>query len=107
MQEDKGGVEHLKNKLYSRQGSQAPQDIRAPLEPSDAHAPVAWSDSAVPAKAPKPVFLTPERRMAFSTKFFIGSAVFFVLAAAGAAAFFFAGGNYVSSQNIDMQIVAP
>ena len=107
MQEDKDGVEHLKNKLYSRGQQQAPQDIRAVLEPSDAHAPVAWSDSAVPAKAPKAVFLTPERRMAFSTKFFIGSAVFFVLAAAGAAAFFFAGGNYVSSQNIDMQIVAP
>ncbi|MSR70559.1 hypothetical protein EXS62_00760 [Candidatus Kaiserbacteria bacterium] len=106
MQEDKSGVEELKNKLYSRGQEHMPHDIRAPLDPSDAHAPARWEDTPLPTTV-RPAFSAPQERMALATKFFIGSAVFFVLATIGASVFFFTGGNYISSDNIDLQIVAP
>ena len=45
--------------------------------------------------------------MKFATKFFIGSAAFFVLAIGGALIFFFSGNNYISPENIDLEVVAP
>ena len=45
--------------------------------------------------------------MKIATKFFIGSAVFFVLAIGGALIFFFSGGNYISPENIDLQVITP
>src|SRR6185369_12963552 len=42
-----------------------------------------------------------------STKFLLGSMIFFVAAIAIALLVFFGGGNVISPQNIDLQIVAP
>ncbi len=48
-----------------------------------------------------------KKRLSWSTKFLITSSVFF-LGAVGVAAYLFVyGGNTISSQNIDMQIIAP
>lgn len=106
--DDEGGVDKLRDKLYSRKGAnEGIRDIRAPLTPSEAHAPVKWEGELSP-RAPRPVREpTPKERMAMATKFLIGSIIFFLIAIGGAALFFFTGGNYISPQNIDLQIVAP
>ena len=108
MHEDKSEVEQLKDKLYSRGQEGIAQDIRAPLEQSDAYAPPVWEgQSLLRAKKSSFYAMPAGAKMSFSTKFLIGSAAFFAIAAVGATVFFFTGGNYVSSQNIDLQIVAP
>lgn len=106
-QHDEGGVDRLKDKLYSRKEKQTMQDVRSPLTPSEAHAPLAWEGELKP-RAPRLIVPpTPHERMALATKFLIGSVVFFIVAMAGALFFFFTGGNYISPSNIDLQIVAP
>lgn len=98
------GVEHLKSNLYSREHQGTMRDVRAPLSKPESEAPKRWSDSPLhPRVQPQP----PRSGMAFATKFLIGSALFFVLAALGAGFFFFSGSNYISTQNIDLQVVAP
>ncbi len=107
MQHDEGGVDHLKDKLYSRKERHTMQDVRSPLTPSEAYAPLAWEGELKPREPRLIVPPTPRERMALATKFLIGSAIFFVLAMAGALFFFFTGGNYISPSNIDLQVVAP
>ena len=111
MSHDEGGVDHMKDSLYSRKHQGGMGDVRAPLSPSESHAPVAWPSSAEAtggqARRTSIIPATPRERMALATKFLIGSAAFFVLAIGGAAIFFFSGGNYISPKNIDLQVVAP
>ncbi len=117
---DKDDIEVLKAKLYSRKGSHKPiSDIRVPLSPSDAEAPVAWPVSAEEAesqakktavkKPPLAQFtqFTMKKKMSFAAKFFIGSLIFFVLALGAAAYLFLVGGNSISPNNIDLQVVMP
>ncbi|MES2203187.1 MAG: hypothetical protein V4474_02635 [Patescibacteria group bacterium] len=110
--QDKGGVEGLKKKLYSRapENNTPMQDVRAPLPAHESETPPTWSDSkpSIPSaeegramrQASKPVGR-------WSRRFFWGAAVFFVLACGAAAYFFFGGSNFVSPNNIDLQIVTP
>lgn len=107
MQHEEGGVDHLKDKLYSRKEKHTMQDVRSPLTPSEAHAPLAWEGELKPREARLIVPPTPRERMALATKFLIGSVVFFLLAMGGALYFFFSGSNYISPSNIDLQVVAP
>lgn len=114
MAQDKEGVDGLKDRLYSRKHQGPITDVRSVLSESDAEVPVAW-------EAPPPAPMVAARKtfqggmdtakvkkgMSFSTKFFLGSVAFFVIAAAAAAYYFFGGGNFVSPNNIDLQIVAP
>lgn len=101
------GVEGLKGKLYSRKQPDGMKDVRSPLSRSEAHAPVAWQGESPRPERRLPMQSAPERHMAFATKFFIGSIIFFIVAIVGALIFFLTGGNYISPQNIDLQIVAP
>lgn len=105
MPNDEGGVDHLKDSLYSRKQKGGMQDVRAPLTASEEHAPKTWQGEPPP-RAPRPS-TTPSQRMGIATKFLIASGVFFVIAVGGALAFFFSGGNYISPNNIDLQIIAP
>lgn len=106
-----GGVDDLKKKLYSRANKAPMQDVRAPLFPNAPETPPAWADSkpslpienTTPLRAPAPA----RRGFGFAGKFFIGAVVFFVAAAGLAAYYFFGGINFVSPNNIDLQIVAP
>lgn len=112
--QDKDGVDKLKDKLYSRKHQGPMEDVRSPLSENDSHVPVAWTP-------PPPPPATAERQMfrggmdtakqkgsvAFSTKFFFISLAFFVVASIAAGYWFLAGGNFVSPQNIDLEIVAP
>ena len=112
MSRENDGVEHLKDKLYSRKHQGPIEDIRSTLSESDTDVPVAWEappPPTMPALSFEGGMDTAKRKkgMAFSTKFFIASVAFFVAAAGGAAYYFLAGGNFVSPQNIDLEIIAP
>ena len=104
-------VDELKSALYSREEPlQADVVHRTPLMPQDISVPVAWEPAQPPPKKPDTLeFLQMKKKpkMSFATKFFIGSVVFFVAAIGVATYIFFFGGNTISPQNIDMQIVAP
>lgn len=104
---EQDGVERMKGKLYSRKETHGMDDVRAPLTPSEAKAPLAWEGELRPREPRLIVPPSPRERMALATKFLIGSVVFFLIAVAGALLFFFTGGNYISPQNIDLSIVAP
>lgn len=110
--EEKDEIERLKHKLYAR-GNKAKTltDIRTPLNPSTAEAPVAWAKeeekAPEPAKRPNLYYEEPTKGMSLPAKFLLGSVGFFVLAATAAAYMFFGGGNIISPQNIDIQIIAP
>ncbi|MDO8518490.1 MAG: hypothetical protein Q7S26_04350 [bacterium] len=116
----KDALEGLKDTLYSRNppaggGPDIHPDIRTPLPHSLAEAPVAWSVVKENLNTP-PTPLTlnsmsttgnKKKHRSFASKFFIASMFFFLCAAAAAAYMFFIGGNTISPQNIDLQIVAP
>src|SRR4051812_24240709 len=118
MARDNDGVEHLKDKLYSRKRKEPAHDVRSPLSESDAHAPVAW-EPPPPAMMPSAQKVEggstsftlggsrPSEGLFFSAKFFLGLLGIFLIAGGGAAFFFFGGGHFVSPNNIDLQIVAP
>ncbi len=112
-QDEKSGVEKLKDRLYSRKESLHVEDIRTPLEVHQSDVPPGWEPTPitdpVPDSKPAPPIQPPSSTssMSLSTKFLLGSVLFFVVAAAVSAFVFFKGGNVISPQNIDLQIVAP
>ncbi len=106
-EEEAGGVEQLKSDLYSRKKAETPmQDVRAKLSHEEESAPKSWQDTT-PLSKPRMPMQSPTPGMSFATKFLIGSAIFFLIAALGATYFFLSGSNFISSQNIDVQVVAP
>ena len=113
MSRENDGVEHLKDKLYSRKHQGPIEDIRSTLSESDTDVPVAWQAPPPPPAMPARTIeggmdtTKEKKKMAFSTKFFLASVAFFVVAAGGAAFYFLGGGNFVSPQNIDLEIIAP
>ncbi len=108
--DDKGGVDGLRKKLYSR-AEDIPEHERANLTAEESDVPVAWEPrTQAPRATPQSAlrFGTPRvGGMSIAIKFLIGSVVFFVAALGFSAYYFFGGGNFISSQNIDIQIVAP
>lgn len=110
MDQEKGSVEGLKDKLYSRTNKGTVEDVRAPLTPDDRELPKAWSQdrsNELPPRERRPMAATPASRMSFATKFFIVSAGFFLAALAVGTIAFFWGPNTISPNNIDIQIIAP
>ena len=113
MARENDGVEHLKDQLYSRKHQGPIEDIRSTLSESDAQVPVAWEAPPAPPSMPKQSIeggmdtSAGKKKMAYSTKFFLGSVAFFIVAAGAAAFYFFGGGSFVSPQNIDLEIIAP
>lgn len=105
-QSDKSGVDKLKDKLYSREHAPSIEDVRAPLNEEEADVPRTWKAEET-TEAPKNLSPQTQKTMSFSTKFLIGSMIFFVAAMGIAALVFFGGGNLISPQNIDLEIVAP
>lgn len=103
----KSGVEKLKDKLYSRKESIRTDDIRTPLEVHPNEISPVWQENTPPPAADTQPLAMPPASMSISAKFFIGSIVFFLIAAGASAIVFFNGGNVISPQNIDLQIVAP
>lgn len=108
MDSGEGSVEGLKGKLYSRRNRGEMSDVRTPLSPQETEVDVSWGPPPLPPAAHAAAAASsPRRRWSVAAKFLIGSAIFFVVALAAAAYFFFGGGNFISPNNIDIQIVAP
>ncbi len=113
--EEKDAVEKLKKELYSRKERPTiGKDIRTPLSSSNVDTPRAWEQEETspekikPARPPLAEFMnTPKRGMPFAAKFLLISTLFFIAAAGVAAYFFFGGANFISPQNIDLQVIAP
>ena len=101
----------MKDTLYSREHmSEIHDELRSPLVPSkDDKLDVGWSDSKIPTLSidSPPVFTPAKKRFSFGAKFLFGAILFFVLATGAASYIFFVGGNTISPQNIDIQVLAP
>ncbi len=107
-QDEKSGVDKLKDKLYSRKDTPTMEDVRTPLEAHESDVPKSWKVDEAVSPEEAPATLAPKKHtMSLSTKFLIGSMIFFVAAIAIALLVFFGGGNLISPQNIDLQVVAP
>lgn len=107
---DNDGVEELKADLYSRSKQVGGVgDIRAPLSREAAEAPLAWqlSEDEKRRRDIGGTKFEERRRLPVARTFLFVSIGFFVVAAGAAAYIFLGGGNLISPQNIDMQIVAP
>lgn len=110
---DRSSVERLKDAIYSRTKKPFMKgDVRTPLAPSSAHAPVTWESDAPREAASlvgegRPEPLARPRGWSLPAKFLAGSIVFFGVAVGVAAWIFFGGINLISPKNIDIQIVAP
>ncbi|MEI7719634.1 MAG: hypothetical protein WCI89_00260 [bacterium] len=103
-------VDDLKSALYSRTETPDIDPVqRTSLSMQDVHVPTAWGGEQPHQKSDILQFMQMKKKqeVSFATKFFITSALFFVGAMGVAAYMFFFGGNTISPQNIDMQIVAP
>lgn len=100
---EKSSIERLKRTLYSRDEKLVPQEKRTPVSERESNVPHDWGTNVS-------FDLSPEvmaRNNSFFNKFLIGSVVFF-LASLGIAMFIFFGGiNMISSNNLDVKIVAP
>lgn len=97
----------MRKKLYSRQEADH-EEGRAPLSPIEESAPVAWVPKVAADSRPAPVLVTGQKpRISVASKFLIGSLVFFVAAAGFSAYYFLGGGNFISSQNIGVEIITP
>ncbi len=108
----KDAIDGMKDSLYSREHEpKIHLEARTPLGPEGhvEHPAVSWTDSKIVPTAPRStdVGSAGNKHVSFATKFFIGSFVFFLAAMGGAAYIFFVGGNTISPQNIDIQVLSP
>ena len=101
---DKSSIERLKRTLYSRDEKLIPKEKRTPVEGHEIDAPTNWGQ-------PKSFDISYEevkkKNNSFFNKFLIGSLVFFVVSLGVALFIFFGGINMISSNNLDIKIVAP
>ncbi len=106
----KDAISGMKDGLYSR--AHTPEvhvEERTPLATETAEkVGVGWSDGKINLPIAKlPTEAPTKDGMSFGAKFLIGASVFFVGALGVAGYIFFVGGNTISSQNIDIQVIAP
>jgi hypothetical protein len=104
MEFEKSSIERLKRTLYSRNENVIPKEKRTPVSGRETDVPKDWG-------AP-PSFDISNETMAkhnnsFFNKFLVGSTVFFLVALGIAVFIFFGGLNMISSNNLDIKIVAP
>lgn len=131
---DKDGISRLKAGLYSRtEGQEIDPNARTPLsrthekvdgiwhhhDSTPKEEPAAPQEPAAPAlqaadgtrrETPLELIARMQQRTkskSYAPLFLWGSLIFFVVAAAYASFTFFGGGNTISTENIDLQIVAP
>lgn len=108
-------VDGLKNKLYSRtEKYESHSQERTPLQREEMGVPVTWEDAkrvhdpVDPVTSLSPLAQYNKRRgMSLAAKFFVVSFLFFICMAGAAAYVLFLGGNTISTNNIDIEIVAP
>lgn len=106
---DRGRIDRLQRKLYSRKTSGEPEDERTPITKTEISVDEKWGAESTDLER----LVMAERNHkevaqgAIFKKILIGSIIFFLLAAGIAGYLFFGGANSVSGNNIDIQIVGP
>ncbi len=102
--EEEGSIERLQRTLYSRNEKVVPKEKRTPVQGRDFDVQHDWG------AAPK-IDVTYEdltkKNNAFFNKFLLGSGAFLFLSLLVAGFIFFGGINMISSNNLDIKIVAP
>ena len=100
---EKSSIERLKRTLYSRDEKVVPKEKRSHVEGEEPQVPPNWGEKPsfdMPLQIPAP-------NNSFFNKFLVGSLVFFGLSLSVALFIFFGGFNTISSNNVDVEIVAP
>ncbi|MBI2004581.1 hypothetical protein HYS79_00250 [Patescibacteria group bacterium] len=109
--DEKDAVERLKGRLYDRTAKTDVGEERTALSKKESSVPTAWSDVHARGESEDISIETPipmaKKTRSVARTFLISSMLFFVGASAVAAFMFFGGGNLISPQNIDIEIVAP
>lgn len=104
MEFEKSSIERLKRTLYSRNENVIPKEKRTPVSGRETDVPKDWG-------APPSFDISNEtmtkHNNSFFNKFLVGSTVFFLVALGIAVFIFFGGLNMISSNNLDIKIVAP
>ncbi|MFZ2621456.1 MAG: hypothetical protein WAX85_02775 [Minisyncoccia bacterium] len=103
-QSEESSIERLKRTLYSRNEYVVPKEKRTPVPEHDLDVPKSWGD--------RPFFGFSSLDMtkngsSFFNKFFVISVVFFVISLIIASYIFFGGFNMISSNNVDIKVIAP
>lgn len=104
MDPEESSIERLKRNLYSRNENLLPKEKRSTISPNELNVKSDWGDNPTfNISADEMV----KRNNSFFNKFLFGSLLFFALSL-GAAAFIFYGGiNMISSNNLEVNIIAP
>jgi hypothetical protein len=100
----KSRIERLKSALYSRNDKIVPKEKRTPVRGESADVPTDWGER------PSFEFSLEEMKKknnSFFNKFLVASVLFFILAIGVSAFMFFGGWNMISSNNVDIRIIAP
>src|SRR3989344_5544573 len=104
--EDKSKVEQLSDTLYSRTRYKDPLDVRSAVKPRETvevedkwHSPE-LNEMLTHERVPEP--LNPAMK-----KFFVFAVLFFIATLLVAAFVFLGGSNFISSKNVDVNVVGP
>ncbi len=98
-------IEKLKRKLYSRNDNLLKKEERSTIEEKDIDVPTTWGDERSFQMTQDD--MVKKSNNSFFNKFLLGSLVFFVISLGVAMFIFFGGINMISSNNLDVKIVAP
>lgn len=105
---DTNHIDRLEQGLYSRKFKNEPHDDRSPVTPGELEVTKDWNDSE---RVEDLIRLEREKKQedksALFKKILLGSIIFCVLAIGSALFMFFGGGNLVSADNINIQVVGP
>lgn len=97
----------MKRSLYSRESLQKTRVKNHRFKNESYDVKSEWSDENEKNSEKKPFFLKEKRGMAFVTKFFIVSILFFLVASGVAFYKFYWGANTISANNIEISIIGP
>lgn len=108
MPEEKNRIEDLKNTLYSRNAPDIRSRRKFRFSTQESDLPQDWGEHK--SETDEPVNLDQyekKKGMSFAAKFFISSAIFCIAAIGIGAYIFFNGGNFISGNNIEINISGP
>lgn len=105
---DNNHIDRLEQGLYSRKHKQEPHDDRSSQTPADFEVGEKWSDEdKITDLITAEQLRSKEDKNSLFKKILFGSVIFCILAIGVALFMFFGGGNLVSANNIDIQVVGP
>ena len=105
--EEKNRIEDLKQSLYSKTGPDIRSRRKLHISDNSTEIPENWGGSTGDADFDLALEEAHSHRMSFTTKFFIGALVFCLIAVGAGAYIFFNGSNFISGNNIGIDITGP